>query len=177
MGICPHQSSAAKKYAAEISGDNAANVRQPLLAQHLENRHASSSLRLAVVAVPCYAAVSEDIGIYVVSCLSVPASYLVDKSHCFLIALGMGDVADELRLLFNKRRFGISANGIIVGSIHIKYSFLVWFYVIKNSACAVQAQAESKLLVHTETLLEAVNTSACINKRCRKDGTWSRFQL
>ena len=36
--------------------------------------------------------------------------------------------------------------------------------MIKNSACAVQAQAESKLLVHTETLLEAVNTSACINK-------------
>ena len=114
MRIGTDKSAAAKQYTAEIACNDHAHIGKPTLLQHIENRHTSRSLRLAVVGISGNIVLTEDVSVDIVLSLAVLCLYGIDELDCFVICFNRGDIADELRTFFNEGGFGRFRNCEII---------------------------------------------------------------
>ena len=141
-----------EKYASEIAGDNDAYIGETALPQNIKNGHTGSALRFAVIGITGNIVLAEDICVNVVLSLAVLGFYGIYKGYSLVISSDRGDISDEFGAFFYKRSLSVCGNSEIV---HNKLTLLTKSPV-SDGAC--------DLFVHIETLLESVNTSACINK-------------
>lgn len=114
VGVGTDKSAAAEKYSAEIACHNAADIGELFLLQDVQNGNARSALRLAVVGVSGSIALTQDIGVNVMSCLAVFCPYLIDKVHSFVVCVNGLDIADKFGALFDKGIFGVCTYGLVV---------------------------------------------------------------
>ena len=155
--ISAHQSSCAEQDASEIARDYDDGIGYAALGQHRQHRHSCRTRWLAVIAVSAYLTVSDGICIHIMR--SVPmlcANLIYELDGALLIGDGL-DVADKARAAFYKFRRGFCFYCGIIKNNHPLQGK-------KTGDAITRASPSARKLVEVETLLEAVNTSAGIDK-------------
>ena len=93
--ICSHKSASAKQNTAEVAGNNNTYIINFIFYNYIKARHTGCTRGFTVIAVTLYVALTQRIGIDIVSCVPMFTAFFVDKINSLLLTGYRLAIADK----------------------------------------------------------------------------------
>ena len=165
MGISPHKSACTEHDSAEISCYNNGTVGDPRFFEYIKHGNSRGALRLSVIGIPFYTRFADDVSIDIMGCVPMLFADGLNEFKRLLLRCDGHDVTDEAG--FFDYIFIARSGSYCFVAVQRNHSFL------NQPLCIKEKQSGAKNLhrlicllfvIEIETLVEAINTSAGINK-------------